>query len=419
MAIPPTQILRRTTLLIFIAVITLNSQTDLDAVRPFHGLGGPGSRASGLGQAFTGIADDVTALFYNPAGLAHLTRREVHLGFNYLGVTTDVSSLSISTSNTITATRLGNAGLALPIPRTKLTVGIGYHQVRAFDRHRVRTFNETIEGTTFTVKERLTEEGSLGVLGLGVGYQVSTQLALGGAVDIFSGKNEYTENDTFSTQSGDNYLDIFNIKPNYIGVGLSLGILMAPIPRWRIGLLLRSPQWIKVDEELVDLYSTAADICEYSTRSSYSARLGSSLSMGPVLLTGDLFWFDYSQIRFKSEIYDSTLIPGRIIHIDIPINDTLRTRYASAVGFAAGAEFLLPGINVKLRGGYRYDPPINRKPLPQVPQHTLALGLSVVPVPQIKIDAAFSLTAWERDLSGGGHEETAARNMAVNFVYRF
>lgn len=38
---------------------------------------GAGARAQGLGTGYTAVADDVTAFFWNPAGLARLERREV------------------------------------------------------------------------------------------------------------------------------------------------------------------------------------------------------------------------------------------------------------------------------------------------------------------------------------------------------
>ncbi len=37
------------------------------------------ARASGMGEAFTGVADDVNAIFWNPAGLTQLTRHQVCL----------------------------------------------------------------------------------------------------------------------------------------------------------------------------------------------------------------------------------------------------------------------------------------------------------------------------------------------------
>ena len=407
------QILRRVTSLIIITTF-LNGQTDLDAVRPFTGLGGPGGRAGGLGLAFTGIADDITALYYNPAGLAHLTKGEINLGLTYLNVNTDVSLQGVSNAAAITATRLGNAGFALPIPDLKLTVALGYHQVRAFERQRERTLTL---GDTFAIREALTEEGWLGAWSLGAGYQVSPQLALGGAVDILTGKNVYTENNTYLTGSTDDSSDYVCIEPEYSGVGLSLGLLLAPLPEWRIGILLRSPQGIEVKEEFSDNSGQTWPTYEYKTRATYYLRLGSSLTIGPILISGDLSWFDYSQIRFESDLVD--IIDSAKVPIDVSINGALRSQYAPVLGYAAGAELLLPGINAKLRGGYRCDPPINRDSPAKMTQRTFALGLSVVPVPQARIDATYSLTRWERDLSDGWREETSASMATVNLVYRF
>ncbi|MGC9364654.1 MAG: PorV/PorQ family protein [Fidelibacterota bacterium] len=38
---------------------------------------GIGSRANGMGDAFTAVADDGTAMYWNPAGIAHLNRMEI------------------------------------------------------------------------------------------------------------------------------------------------------------------------------------------------------------------------------------------------------------------------------------------------------------------------------------------------------
>jgi len=54
------------------------------AARPAGGAGylqpGPGARAMSLGGAFTGVADDPSAVFWNPAGLARLERPEIYAG---------------------------------------------------------------------------------------------------------------------------------------------------------------------------------------------------------------------------------------------------------------------------------------------------------------------------------------------------
>jgi hypothetical protein len=47
---------------------------------------GIGARAMSMGGAFTAIADDATAVFWNPAGLAQLTDNQIFLSGDYPGV---------------------------------------------------------------------------------------------------------------------------------------------------------------------------------------------------------------------------------------------------------------------------------------------------------------------------------------------
>jgi hypothetical protein len=51
-------------------------------------------RPTGMGDAFTGVADDASAAFYNPAGLAHLSNRQVF--FNHISWIAGISHEYIS-----------------------------------------------------------------------------------------------------------------------------------------------------------------------------------------------------------------------------------------------------------------------------------------------------------------------------------
>src|SRR5688572_29976247 len=51
---------------------------------------GQGARAEGMGGAFTAIADDAYAVYWNPAGLAQITRR--HVALNHLEFIEKISS---------------------------------------------------------------------------------------------------------------------------------------------------------------------------------------------------------------------------------------------------------------------------------------------------------------------------------------
>jgi long-subunit fatty acid transport protein len=398
--------LYKTALTIFLLSSFVTAQRAEDALRPFIGAGGPGSRANGLGQAFTGVADDATALFYNPAGLANLTRTELNLGLDHLSVTTDIIPLSAGQSATIAATRLNSIGFVIPIPDAKATAAIGYHMTRAFERKREQYTGDTDDPRL----EEITEEGKLGIWSFGLGYQISTMAAIGAGIDIFWGKNTYTESGTYIYPPEDP--EHFTIEPTYTGLGLNLGILLAPLPTWRVGLLVRSPQNLHAEEE--ERYYDEVTIREYNTRSTYSLRLGSSLNLGPVLLAADACWFDYSQIRFDSDLTDTL---GQFI--DVGINNTIRSQYRGTLGYAVGGEWLLPLVNGKVRAGYRMTPNENQDAPTKMDQQTLSAGLSFVPIPQLKLDTAYSITTWQRDLDSSVHEETSITNLTFSIIYRF
>lgn len=388
--------------LVILAATGLYGQNHEDAVKPFWGVSATGGRASGLAQAFTGIADDATAITFNPAGLAHLTAGEFNISLGHLNSTTVVTDSTNRSSTSITATRLGNLGLAMPIPGSRLTLAVAYQQLRAYDRR------WKIGGDSLAPTWNITEKGSLGAFSLGMAYQVSMKLAVGGAVDYLTGNDDYTENVTYPTQPDSSDFAIFN--PNYSGINLALGLLLAPIPQWRIGLMIRTPQKINISEDYTDI--SINETYEYSSRSSYYLRAGTSLSVRTLLVAADIYWFDYSQIEFKSDpvIYEWDLITP----IDIGINDTLRAYYKGIVGWAVGGELLLPGYNLKLRGGYRLDPAFYPSNGYDANQRTIALGFSLVPVPALKLDFTYTRTTWENN----SNESLTAGNLALGLAYR-
>ncbi|MBN1464267.1 PorV/PorQ family protein [candidate division KSB1 bacterium] len=68
--------------LVMIGVLALVSSRPVYAVSEAAVLSlmiSPGARAAGMGEAFVALADDATATFWNPAGLAFQQRKELHL----------------------------------------------------------------------------------------------------------------------------------------------------------------------------------------------------------------------------------------------------------------------------------------------------------------------------------------------------
>ncbi|MBI3766020.1 MAG: hypothetical protein HY277_05905 [Ignavibacteriales bacterium] len=87
-----------------------------------------GARALGLGMAYTGIANDFSAVYWNPAGLGQMRLNEISFGLSHLS-TTDMSGFyGNQQSFTNSATNVNSFGMVYPFPTTRgsLVIAIGY-----------------------------------------------------------------------------------------------------------------------------------------------------------------------------------------------------------------------------------------------------------------------------------------------------
>lgn len=72
--------------LVFGITNILQAQDETDAIRPFQNEFGPGARAMALGGAYSAVAEDYTAVYWNPAGLAQIRKMEFHGGLSHLSL---------------------------------------------------------------------------------------------------------------------------------------------------------------------------------------------------------------------------------------------------------------------------------------------------------------------------------------------
>ena len=95
---------------------------------------GPGSRALGLGGAYTGVADDYTATYWNPAGLAQIKRIEFQGSLLQTGFSNSTRYYNTPWDANSNFTRLNNLGMVFPVPvyQGALTFAVGYNQVVDF-----------------------------------------------------------------------------------------------------------------------------------------------------------------------------------------------------------------------------------------------------------------------------------------------
>ena len=147
---------------------------------------GFGARANSMGNAFSGVANDVSAVYYNPAGLSQLTKSEGMLMYSKL-------------FNNIDGLTYGNMAFAQPFAFGTIAIGVAYMKVS--DIPNVPSSSGP-DGTTFNdnqvmvmgsysrkINEYFTVAGSLKFINHSLaGYSAS---GFGLDIGIFSNINEY------------------------------------------------------------------------------------------------------------------------------------------------------------------------------------------------------------------------------------
>lgn len=138
---------------------------------------GVSARAVGMGEAFISIADDATAIYYNPAGLTQLYEKEVV--FTHIDYAADIN--------------FEFGGLAYPLWSIGGVLGIGAYMLDAGDINETTHEHPTGTGRVFGVKEyalslsyarSLTDHFSVGVTAKMIDQLYEDLRATGWAFDV-------------------------------------------------------------------------------------------------------------------------------------------------------------------------------------------------------------------------------------------
>jgi long-chain fatty acid transport protein len=297
------------------------------------------ARGVALGGAFTAIADDTTAWYYNPAGAAWADDA-VSLGLEAVYAPRSYTPLPDSTGAPQPAQK---AAALAPVPTlgvvihprtdgvpSRLAVGAGIWNVFggqiSFDKF-ADPNKKAVNSSTDLVFE----------LGAGVAYEVDDVLAIGGDIRMGLG--------LFSVDASANPIDS-TLSAVGVGVGANLGVMLRPVHGLQLGATWRSG--MNVSTQGSGTTGSGATITNVDVqqvqRWPQVASLGAAVSAGSHLrLSGQVDWTQWS--KFRTLLIEFPGTPGANQTFDLGWQDTWTYR--------AGAEWRLPGGAVRV-GGY-YD----------------------------------------------------------------
>ena len=222
---------------------------------------GAGARATGLGGAFIAVADDATAVSFNPAGLALLLKPEI--SFVGRGIQRAVSYEEFQTSSRggknlevsdslISSQHLDPLLLAATVPLriNGRNLAMQFSVQRAFalgegDSRKVNEFplnigalGGTTLGTPTLVHQDIHQTGQIDIYSVAMAYECSQRILLGVAFNQWRGRWDLSSLSSKGPSGTESYVD-FHQSNHLDGANLNLGLLWR-WPTWSLGLVRRT-----------------------------------------------------------------------------------------------------------------------------------------------------------------------------------
>ncbi len=454
--------------ILLFAVQTSEAQFIEDALRlAVPGLG-IGARSLGMGGAYTGVADDYSATFWNPAGLAQVKRMELMGGLSTLSYQNNGTFLNASSSSSNSSTGLNNIGFVYPFPtiRGSLTFAVGYNRVNDFtttlsfnnfnpnssiiptlynknydqDIAYQLYLNDSLGNTPIqrNVNQRGTvlEGGGLNNWSFAGALDIAQDLSVGLTLNILSGTYTYDRNfieedtkNVYNTLPWDfRSLTLHNIITGDIsGVGGKFGLLY----RWkdvlRFGATIKTPSIYTIRED----YSTDGN-SYFDNGDTYYYKLpgtdkydvvtpwvfggGVSVSYAGFTVSGDVDYTDYTQLRFDDANSDVAAL-----------NTDIKQFLQAVTSLRIGGEYTIPDINVQLRAGYGYRPSpyAEDKGISDRQHKYWTVGIGFLVSETLMIDGAYARGSFSTyrvqydDQSSRTDEKVTTDNFLFTLSYRF
>jgi len=320
---------------------------------------GTGTRALSFAGNHTAVANDLSAVYWNPAALALLPVREFQVSFDgarvYGASGVTGKSVTIPTgadmSDYIDRIRLSGAGAMTAIPTVQggLTLAFSFDRPFIFDDITVYTY-ENGQDTIMSAEGR--RYGDLNRWSGAFGVQASDKISAGLTISLITG-NEKAPIFQEKRNSGtgaiiEKYVDEYQNR--YLGYQLTGGLLYYPMDILKIGMRINAAMDIGVKEtrvgELIDVEGGLYDTINWNDKVGVSGRAYTAPS-GAVGAGLVLPWLT-AALDFRVTMPYTFILPSEDIGKNVQAREF---KCGAGVGF----EVPLPAAPVVLRGGYSLD----------------------------------------------------------------
>ncbi len=341
--------------LVAAALGTVNAQAGGELV-PLGKKNGVGARAIGMGEAFTAVADDYSALYYNPAGMTQLASSEAGLSLGY-GMSRNDASFQDGTPQiaSLEATKLNALNLILT-DGGRWALGLGYYTPVSFDD----PLAYQAHGSAYAY----TASGEIDQYRMALAYLVSPQVSIGLAVSALSGREQVEIQDGNTARYLEEYTG-YNVEPSFLirlSDMFSVGGSAVVVERL----------------DLTDTYQEKGGDplqSEYEIQHPFQAKLGLAFRSGLTQISADWhgdFWSGYAYRSAGAAVFDRD------------------ANYPNKHTFNIGLEQRLDRHGPELRLGYTWENQDDARPQPdQRDPYRISAGIGFAPSRQVGLDFAY------------------------------
>ena len=411
---------------------------------------GIGARSLGMGNAYTGVASDFSAVYWNPAGLAQMQLGEFSLGLSQLNYRDQSAYFGNQQSYSVNATHLNDLGVVLPVPvrRGNLVFALGYSRQSeyltglSFSGYNprssiIQTYAEDSTGApadpagniawelyladtsngiwTSPIRNRVTqlgkvlEEGGINTWSAAGAIDIAKELSVGITLNYLSGSYRYDRN--YREQDNRRIyaspydfqeltIDDF-VESDLSGFNAKMGLMYRVPGRFRLGLTVKTPTSYSVKED----FSTSASTSFYTRDNKGNSDYGpiDNPSSGEydvqtpwVLGAGASVILNEFMLSGDVEYTDWTQLQFKNANADLlALNRDMKEIFQATANLRAGAEYDIKEYGVRLRGGFIYNPsPFVNDPS-SYDQKYVTGGLGVLLGESAMLDLAYAHGWWE------------------------
>ena len=374
-------------ILVVLLAVTLNARWNIT---------GAGARAAGMGGAFIGVADDATAVVWNPAGLTQLYRPEASIVSKYNSTKSELGNWDNVKNNFV----LEFVSAAYPFMNGKMVAAVAYQ--RPIDLY-------TDFKTDYTT---IDDKGGADTFTFGLAYRILSFVSAGISTNLWFGNLEHDYR--YYEYAYDTYWDewysyeyTYEYEQTFSGFNMVFGgmvdfnNLKNPIPL-KLGITYRTAFDLEAEEDGFVTEETIWELGDYfydewETGGTVKNEMPSMLGFGASYRLGDNFTL---ALDYETRAYGDSNINAH--------EEDLKQ-------FRVGAEYLFVTdfAVIPLRAGYQSVPTlmtdINEDP---IIGSGFSFGTGLI-FERFAFDTAFTMAANENDRGDSGIQD----NTYTKFIF--